>query len=196
MHALQALQSCAPVMRICAALGLRLATFAAILACALAAPALLQQQADMGLNESILPRAAVERSTGPTLAGPACRSQCTAVLRDSAVLRRSLSRCADAFAASEARANALARKLLASKRGADSLVRENAELRVRLEAVPATVRALAEMVPAISPQLATASSVSSAAHTRHSGRDAYPKPPLPISGSPAKSHTRTQHDSH
>ena len=172
-----------PRLKICASVGLRLAPLAAVLACALAAPVLLH--ADWGRNVSILPWSG-ESSPGPKLAGQAYRCICTAVLRDSVFLRRSLSRCAD-------RAETLARKLCASKRRADRLARENAELRARLAAVSETVRALAETIPAISPQPATAGSVTggmrTATHVRELGRNAYP-PPLPISGTqPAHSHS-------
>jgi hypothetical protein len=126
-----------PMVRIYEPTGLRLATLAAVLACALAAPVLLQPQMDGARNAPTL-RGAVENLTSPALAGRACRSRCTAVLRDSAALRRSLSRCTDSIAATEARASALARKLRASRRRADVLVRENAQLHARLrdEAVP------------------------------------------------------------
>jgi hypothetical protein len=120
-----------PVVRIYEPTGLRLATVAAVLACALAAPVLLQPQVDGARNAPTL-RGAFENITGPALAGRACRGRCTAVLRDSAALRRSLSRCADSIAASEARSSALARKLRSSRRRANVLVRANAQLRARL----------------------------------------------------------------
>jgi hypothetical protein len=144
MPALQASQaSRAPAMRVCAPVGLRLACLAVVLACALAAPVLPQ---------------AVESANGPTLVDSACSSRCAAVLRDSAILRRSLSRCADSVAASETRAvtlaRAAARRFRASKRRADRLLRENAELRAQLEAMPKPV---AEIMPTISPPAGSAS---------------------------------------
>ena len=185
MPAMQAWLTCrTPVVRICIPIGLRLAAFAAVVACALAAPVPLQPQAYGDRDVPIFPRAGVELNPSPTLAGPAYRSRCSAVLRDSAVLRRSLSRCADSFAASEARVVSVALKLRASKRQIGRLVRENAELRARLEAVPETVRALAETIPAIGLQPAIAGSVNgnmrTAAHIHQPGRNAYP--PLPGSG--------------
>jgi hypothetical protein len=172
MPAMQAWQTCrAPVVRSYAPVGLWLAVLAAVVACARAAPVLLPQ-ADGGRNLPMLPHAGVETDTGRTLADPAYRSRCSAVLRDSAVLRRSLSRCADSFAASEARAVSLALQLRASKR-------KNAELRARLEAVPETVRA-----ETIRPQPAISGSVNGnmrpAAYIHQPGRNAYP--PLPGSG--------------
>jgi hypothetical protein len=169
----------------CTPVGLRLAVLAAVVACALPAPlSLLQPQADGGRDVPLLPRTGVENSNRPTLTGPA-GFQCTALLRDSAVVRRLLSRCADSFAASEARAVTLALKLRASNRKIGRLVRENAEIRARLEAVPKTMRALAETVPAISPHAAIASSVDgnirTATHMRGPGRNVYPSP-LPVSG--------------
>jgi hypothetical protein len=183
--AMQAWQTCrTPGVRIGIPIGLRLAALAAVLACARAAPVLLQPQAVGDRDVPILPRAGVELNPSPTLAGPAYRSRCSAVLRDSAVLRRSLSRCADSFAASEARAVSLALKFRASNRQVDRLVRENAELRARLEAVPGTVRFGAETIPAVSLQPAIAGSANgnlrTAAHTRERQRDPYP--PLPASG--------------
>ena len=135
MPALQAWQTLrTPVVQICIPVGLRLATLAlaAVLACAFAEQVLLPPQANGGRNVSMLPRVAIESNTGPAHAS---RSRCAAVLRDSAVLRRSLSSCADSFAACEARADTLARNLRVSKRRAKRLLRENAELRARLETV-------------------------------------------------------------
>ena len=136
--------SSAPAMRVCAPVGLRLASLAVVLACALAAPVLLQPQD-------------VESASGPTRVDSACSSRCAAVLRDSAILRRSLSRCADSVAASETRAvtlaRAAARRFRASKRRADRLLRENAGLRAQLEAMPKPV---AEIIPTISSQAGSA----------------------------------------
>jgi hypothetical protein len=169
MPEMQARQTCrAPVVRGHTPVGLWLAVLAAVVACALAAPVLLPQ-ADGGPCS----HAGDETDTGRTLADLAYRSRCSAVLRDSAVVRRSLSRCSASFTASEARVVTLALKLRASKRHFGRLVRENAELRARLEAVAETVRAEA-----------TAGSVNgnmrTAAHMREPGRNAYP--PLPGSG--------------
>jgi hypothetical protein len=184
MPAMQAWQTCrAPFVWSCTPVGLRLAALAAVVACALAAPVPLQPEADGGRNGPASPRAGVELNPSPTLAGPANRSRCSAVLRDSAVLRRSLSRLSDSLAASEARAVTFERKFRASKRRADRLVRENTELRARLEAVPATVRSLAGIAPAINLQPVAAGSVKATTHT--TTRTAEPgrkPPPLLISG--------------
>jgi hypothetical protein len=189
--ALQAQKMTFPALQIRVPAGLSMATLlAAILACALAAPVLLQPQADRGPNLPVSPEAAVEAGTGPTLADPARRSRCTAVLRESAALRRSLSRCADSFAASEARAGTLARRFRASNRRADRLVRENAELRARLEATPGcspeTVRALAGSIPAIRPAAVWVNgNLRTAPYRPEPMHQAYP-PPLPLSGTWAR----------
>ena len=65
-----------------------------------------------------------------------CCSRTAILLQDNAVLKQTLFQCADSSAASEARADALAGKLLELERTASSLQRENAELRSRLEAPP------------------------------------------------------------
>ena len=181
--ALQARKMTFPALQIRPPAGLRLATLlAAILACELAAPVLRQPQVDMGHDLPVSPQAAVETGTGPTLADPARRSRCTAVLRESAALRRSLSRCADSFAASEARAGTLARRFRASNRRADRLVRENTELRARLEATPETVRALAGSIPAIRPTAVWVNgNLRTAPYRPEPMHQAYP-PPLPLSG--------------
>jgi hypothetical protein len=180
MPALQAWQTCRmPALRSYTPVGLRLAALAAVVACALAAPVLLQPEADGGRNRPLLRRAGAELNPSLTLAGPVYRSRCSAVLRDSAVLRRSLSRCADSFAASQARVVRLALRFRASNRQIGRLVHENTELRARLEATPGTVP-----TETIRPQPATAGSVNgnmrTAAHIHEPGRNAYP--PLPGSG--------------
>ena len=65
-----------------------------------------------------------------------CCARTATLLQDNAILKRSLSQSADSLAASEARADALAGKLLESERTASSLQRENTALRSRLEAPP------------------------------------------------------------
>ena len=65
-----------------------------------------------------------------------CCAHTATLLQDNAILKRSLSESADSLAASEARADALAGKLLETERTASSLQRENTALRSRLEAPP------------------------------------------------------------
>ena len=89
-----------------------------------------------------------------------CCVHTATLLQDIAVLQRSLSQCADSSAASEARADALAGKLLELERTASSLQHENAELRSRLEAPPS----LAEM-PAPTATGSQPRSSSSSSHT-------------------------------
>ena len=107
-----------------------------------------------------------------------CCSQTAILLQDNAVLKQSLSQCADSSAASEARADALAGKLLELERTASSLQLENAVLRSRLEAPPS----LAEM-PA--PTAASSQPRSSSGHTAQlsadAGRIPYPAT-LPVFG--------------
>ena len=172
-----------PVVRESA--GLKLAAAAAILACTLAAAILLhpQPEADRGRN---VPIHLVQSNNGPT-PDPTRGIRCTAVLRDRAVLRRSLSRLSDSFAASEARAVIFERKFRALTRRANRLVHENTELRARLEAVPETVRSLAGIAPAIHPQPVAAGSVEATTRAAEPGRKPYP-PPLLISG--ARLHTQ------
>ena len=107
-----------------------------------------------------------------------CCARTVALLQDNAILKRSLSQSADTLAASEARADALAGKLLELERTASSLQRENTALRSRLEAPPS---------PEDIPESTAGSSqpLSSNNHTSKlspdSGRIPYPAT-LPASG--------------
>jgi hypothetical protein len=107
-----------------------------------------------------------------------CCSRAAILLQDNAVLKQSLSQCADSSASSEARADALAGKLLEWERTASRLQLENTALRSRLEAPPS----LAEM-PA--PTAASSQPRSSSSHTAqlsaNAGRNPYPAT-LPVSG--------------
>ena len=79
-----------------------------------------------------------------------CCAQTATLLQDIAVLQRSLSQVAEALDASEARADALAGKLLKSERTVRGLQRENAALHSPLEAppfleeIPETIAALSQ----------------------------------------------------
>jgi hypothetical protein len=79
-----------------------------------------------------------------------CCAQTATLVQDIAVLQRSLSQVAEALDASEARADALAGKLLKSERTVRGLQRENAALHSPLEAppcleeIPETIAALSQ----------------------------------------------------
>ena len=152
-----------------------LAALAALLACGLASPVL----ADV-TGASYGP---VENTEFPLVD---CCSRTATLLQDNAVLQRSLSQCADSSAASEARADALAGKLLELERTASSLQHENAELRNRLEAPPS----LAEM-PAPTATGSQPRSSSSNSHTAQlsadAGRIPYPAT-LPVFGAHPAGH--------
>jgi hypothetical protein len=115
-----------------------------------------------------------------------CCSRAAILLQDNAVLKQSLSQCADSLAASEARADALAGKLLEWERTASSLQLENAALRSRLEAPPSP----AEMPAPTAANSQPHSSISSS-HTAQlsadAGRNAYPAT-LPVFGAHPAGH--------
>ncbi len=105
------------------------AALAALLACGLVSPVLATPLADVtGASDG-----SVETTEIPPVD---CCARTAILLQDNAVLQRSLSQCADSSAASEARAGALAEKLLKWERIASRLQRENTALRSRLEAPP------------------------------------------------------------
>jgi hypothetical protein len=150
---------------------LLLAVLAALLGCGLASPVLATPLPDgTSVDEGPV------EDTNSTLVD--CSAHTATLLQVIAVLQRSLSKCADSFAASEVKSEALAGKLLESERTARMLQRDNAALRGRLDAAPT----LGEM-----PEPTTASSQtrSSSRHTSqlspHAGRNAYPAT-LPVSG--------------
>jgi hypothetical protein len=115
-----------------------------------------------------------------------CCSRAAILMQDNAGLKQSLSQCADSLAASEARADALAGKLLEWERAASRLQLENAALRSRLEAPPS---------PEEKPEPTAASSQprSSSSHTAQlppdQGRNAYPAT-LPVFGAQPAGHWR------
>ena len=105
------------------------AALAALLACGLVSPVLATPLAEMtGASDG-----PVETTEIPLVD---CCARTAILLQDNAVLQRSLSQCADSSAASEARADALAEKLLEWERTASRLQLEIAALRSRLEAPP------------------------------------------------------------
>jgi hypothetical protein len=163
----------APYQHISCSAVLWLAALAALLACGLASSGL----ADV-TGESYGP---VENTEFPLVD---CRSRTAILLQDNAVLKQSLSQCADSLAASEARADALAGKLLELERTASSLQHENAALCSRLEAPPS---------PAEMPEPTAASSQprSSSSHTAqlsaNAGRIPYPAA-LPVFGAHPAGH--------
>ena len=131
---------------------LRLAALAALLACGLGTPVLGTPFAD-----------ATSANEGPVEPTASTRVDCCTriaiLLKETAALQRSLSQFAGALAASEARSEALAGKLLASERTARRHQRECATLRSRLEAPPSL----------------EASSRAHGSHTAHdAGRVPYP----------------------
>jgi hypothetical protein len=168
-----------PALAISLSAMLLLEALAALLACGLVSPALATPLAD---------------ATG-AIDGPVentdfllvdCCARNAILLQDIAVLQRSLSQCADSSAASEARADALAGKLLEWERTASSLQLENAALRSRLEAPPSP----AEM-PAPSTASSQTRSSSSSSHASHlspdAGRNPYPAT-LPVTGAQPSGH--------
>ena len=143
------------------------AALAALLACGLVSQVLATPLADVtGASDGPVDK------TGVPLMD--CCAHTATLLQDIAVLQRSLSQCADSSAASGARADALAGKLLEWERTASRLQLENAALRSRLEAPP-------------KPELTAASSQprSSSGHTAQlsadAGRVPYPAT-LPVFG--------------
>ena len=166
-----------PAIAISSSAMLLLAALAALLACGLVSPALATP----------LP-AGTSADEGPVedtnLTPVDCCAHTATLLRDIAVLQRSLSQVAESLAASDAKTEALARKLLESERTARKVQRENVALRSRLEAAPS----LEEM-----PELTAASSKtrSNSSHTAQLspdvGRNPYPAT-LPVFGAQPSGH--------
>jgi hypothetical protein len=162
--------------RVVATAGLRIVALAAIVACCtLFATVLADGSSDAtGFHRSRLEAAA------PSGSDPGCRSRCAAVLRDNAVLRRSLAQHADSVTACEARAGTLAWELREATLTAKRLMQDNAALRRRLKAVPE-----AEHSPAEIPKPGTAGLQARSGHAAQLGPDprrtAY-HPTLPVSG--------------
>jgi hypothetical protein len=162
--------------RLRATVGLRLAAVAAIMACcALFASVVADRSSDAnGFHRSRIDTA--ERSASH----PGCRSRCAAVLRNNAVLRRSLSQHADSAVACETRAGTLAWELHEAKLTAKRLMQYNAALRRRLKAVSKAAHS-----PAGIPKPCTAGLQAHSSHAAQLGPDvrrtAY-HPTLPVSG--------------
>jgi len=151
---------------------LLLAALAALLGCGLVPPVLATPLPDgSSADEGPVEDAAL------TLVD--CCAHTATLLQDIAVLQRSLSHAADSLAASEARADALAGKLLKSERTANELQREIAALRSPLEAPPSL-----EGMPdptAASSQTPSSSSSDTPQLSPDAGRIRYPAT-LPVSG--------------
>jgi hypothetical protein len=121
--------------------GLRLVAVAAIIACSAFFASVV---ADGSSDATGYHRSRLEAGA-PSGSDPDCRSRCAAVLRDNAVLRRSLSQHADSVAACEARAGILTWELQEAKLAAKRLMQVNAGLRRRLKAVPEAARSPTEI---------------------------------------------------
>ena len=153
------------------------AALAALLACGLVSQVLATPLADVtGASDGPVDE------TGFPLAD--CCARTATLLQDIAVLQRSLSQCADSSAASGARADALAGKLLEWERTASRLQLENTALRSRLEAPPSP-----EEMP--EPTAANSQPRSSSSHTAqlsaNAGRVPYPAT-LPVFGAHPAGH--------
>jgi hypothetical protein len=159
----------APYQHISCSAVLWLAAVAALLACGLASPVL----ADV-TGESYGP---VENTEVQLVD---CCSRAAILLQDNAVLKQSLSQCADSLAASEARADALAGKLQELERAASSLQHENAALRSRLEAPPSPAVMPAPTAANSQPRSGSGSS-HAAQLSANAGRVPYPAT-LPVFG--------------
>ena len=113
-----------------------------------------------------------------------CCTRTATLLQEIAVMHRSLSQFADSLAVSEARADALAMKLLEAERTARRLWRDNTALRSGLEAA----LSLEEMPE---PTVASSQTRSSSTHTSQlspdAGRMAYPAT-LPVFGAQLSDH--------
>ena len=168
---LRELRMLAPLV---ATAGLRLVALAAIVACCTLFGAVV---AGGSSDATGFHRSRIEAAPP---SGSGCRSRCGAVLRDNAVLRRSLSQHADSVAACEARAGTLAWELREAKRTAKRLVQDNAALRRRLKAVPKAAHS-----PAETRKPGTAGLQARSSHGAQLGPDprrtAY-YPTLPVSG--------------
>ena len=118
-----------------------------------------------------------------------CTTRTATLLQEIAVMHRSLSQFADSLAVSEARADALARKLLQAERTARRLWRDNTALRSGLEAA----LSLEEMPE---PTVASSQTRSSSTHTSQlspdAGRMAYPAT-LPVFGAQLSDRTPGGH---
>ena len=162
--------------RLVAAAGLRLVAVAAIIACCGFFASVL---ADGSSDATGYHRSRIE-AKAPSGSDPGCRSRCAAVLRDNAVLRRSLSQHADLLAACETRVGTLARGLHEAKLTAKRLMQDNAALRRRLKASPEAARSPAEI-----PKPVAAGLQARSTHAAQLGPDprrtAY-HPTLPVSG--------------
>ena len=107
-----------------------------------------------------------------------CCTRTATLLQEIAVMHRSLSQFADSLAVSEARADALARKLLQAERTARRLWRDNTALRSGLEAA----LSLEEMPePTVASSQFASSSSSTSQLSPDAGRMAYPAT-LPVFG--------------
>jgi hypothetical protein len=140
MPALPQLGTLGMPSRLVATAGLRLVASAAIVACCAVFATVM---ADGSFDASGFHRSRIEASA-PSNSDPGCRSRCAAVLRDNAGLRRSLSQRADSLTTCEARAGTLAWELREARLTAERLMRHNAALRRRLQAVPEAARSSAE----------------------------------------------------
>jgi hypothetical protein len=162
--------------RLVATAGLRLVAVAAIIACCTFFATVV---ADGSSDANGFHRSRIEASA-PLGSDPGCRSRCAAVLRDNAVLRRSLSQHAGSVAACEARAGTLAWELHEAKLAAKRLMQDNAALRRRLKAVPEAAHSAAEI-----PKPGAAGLQARSGHAAQLGPDprrtAY-HPALPVSG--------------
>ena len=161
--------------RVVATAGLRLVAAAAIIACCTVFASVL---ADGSSDATGYHRSRIE-AAAPSGSDPGCRSRCGAVLRDNAVLRRSLAQHADSVAACEARAGTLAWELRELKLTAKRLMQDNAALRRRLKAVPKAAHSAAQI-----PTPGAAGLQARSSHAAQLGPDprrAY-YPTLPVSG--------------
>ena len=162
--------------RVVATDGLRLVAVAAIIACCAFFATVV---ADGNFDATGFHRSRIE-AAAPSGSDPGCRSRCAAVLRDNAVLRRSLSRHADSAVACEARAGTLAWELHEAKLTAKRLMQDNAALRRRLKAVSEAAHS-----PAGIPKPGTAGVQAHSSLAAQLGPDvrrtAY-HPTLPVSG--------------
>jgi hypothetical protein len=151
---------------------------AALLACGLVAPVLATPLADVtGASDG-----PVDKTGFPLMD---CCAHTATLLQDIAVLQRSLSQCADSSAASEARADALAGKLLEWERTASRLQLENAVLRSRLEAPPSPAEMPAPTAADSQPH--SSSSGHTAQLLADAGRIPYPAT-LPVFGAHPAGH--------
>ncbi len=141
MPASPKLQALRRPLRLSATAALWLAAVVATVACcALCAPVI----ADGSFEATGFHQSRIE-ITAPSGSDPGCRSCCAAVLRNNAVLRRSLSQHANSLAACEARAGTLAWELREAKLASKRLMQDNAALRRRLKAVPKAAHSPAEI---------------------------------------------------